>query len=75
MMVISDSQPCENPYPDYDVFLQVKVNIKGKEHLRYFSPVSCPDDFGIIELVLRFETQGIMSQHFKALKPGGHQVT
>lgn len=51
-------------------YVAARVNIKGKEQLRYFSPVSCPDDFGSIELVLRFETQGIMSQHFKALKPG-----
>lgn len=51
-------------------YVAAKANINGKEHLRYFSPVSPPDDFGIIELVLRFEKQGIMSQHFKALKPG-----
>ncbi|XP_042888985.1 uncharacterized protein LOC122264253 [Penaeus japonicus] len=51
-------------------YIVVRVNIKGKEHQRYFSPVSRPDDFGRIELVLRFESQGLMSQHFKALKPG-----
>lgn len=50
---------------------QARSVINGKEHMRYFSPVSPPDEFGIIELVLRFENQGIMSQHFKALKPGG----
>ncbi|KAK8371722.1 hypothetical protein O3P69_018972 [Scylla paramamosain] len=44
--------------------------MSGKEHVLYFSPVSPPDHFGITELVLRFETHGIMSQHFKALKPG-----
>ncbi|XP_068236111.1 uncharacterized protein [Palaemon carinicauda] len=51
-------------------YIVVKVNIKGKDQTRYFSPVSRPDDFGKIELVLRFETQGLISQHFKALKPG-----
>lgn len=51
-------------------YVVVRVNIKGKEHLRYFSPVSRPNDYGRIELVLRFETQGLISQHFKALKPG-----
>ncbi|XP_045595176.2 uncharacterized protein [Procambarus clarkii] len=51
-------------------YVAVKVNINGKEHLRYFSPVSCPNDFGHIELVLRFETQGLVSRHFQALKPG-----
>ncbi|KAG7159536.1 Oxidoreductase FAD-binding and C-terminal Acyl-CoA dehydrogenase domains-containing protein [Homarus americanus] len=49
---------------------KVKVTIKGKEQLRYFSPVSCPTDYGCIELVLRFETQGLISRHFQALKPG-----
>ncbi|XP_042213378.1 uncharacterized protein LOC121860350 [Homarus americanus] len=51
-------------------YVVVKVIIKGKEQLRYFSPVSCPNDFGYIELVLRFETQGLISQHFQLLKPG-----
>nr|XP_045601407.1 uncharacterized protein LOC123760049 [Procambarus clarkii] len=51
-------------------YVAVKVNINGKEHFRYFSPVSCPNDFGHIDLVLRFETQGLVSRHFQALKPG-----
>nr|XP_027230665.1 uncharacterized protein LOC113822330 [Penaeus vannamei] len=51
-------------------YVKVRVTFKGKEQERYFSPVSRPDDFGRIELVLRFESQGLMSQHFKALKPG-----
>lgn len=55
--------PC-SPYS------QVRANIEGKEHTRYFSPVSRTSNFGIIELVMRFENQGIMSQHFKNLKPG-----
>ncbi|XP_042888990.1 uncharacterized protein LOC122264255 isoform X2 [Penaeus japonicus] len=48
----------------------VRVNFKGKEQERYFSPVSRPDDFGRIELVLRFESHGLMSQHFQTLRPG-----
>ncbi|XP_037785192.1 uncharacterized protein LOC119580999 [Penaeus monodon] len=51
-------------------YVRVRVNFKGKEQERYFSPVSRPDDFGRIELVLRFETHGQMSQHFQALRPG-----
>ncbi|CAL4065939.1 unnamed protein product, partial [Meganyctiphanes norvegica] len=51
-------------------YILVNVNVKGKEQIRYFSPVSRPDDYGRIELVLRFETHGLMSQYFKALKPG-----
>ncbi|XP_063848799.1 uncharacterized protein LOC135093450 [Scylla paramamosain] len=52
-----------------DELLQTKSIISGKEHVRYFSSVSPPDEFGVIEIVLRFESHGIMSQHFKALKP------
>ena len=44
--------------------------INGKENTRYFSPVSRPDDFGEVELVMRFESHGIMSKHFKTLKSG-----
>ncbi|KAK8732376.1 hypothetical protein OTU49_007064 [Cherax quadricarinatus] len=51
-------------------YVAAKVTVQGKEHLRYFSPVSCPDDFGHIDLVLRFETQGVMSCYFKTLRPG-----
>lgn len=51
-------------------FLAVRVTVDGKHHLRYFSPVSRPQDFGRVELVLRFESQGIVSNFFKALQPG-----
>ncbi|XP_063877102.1 uncharacterized protein LOC135109604 isoform X3 [Scylla paramamosain] len=51
-------------------YIAAKSIISGKEHVRYFSPVSPPDEFGVIEIVLRFESHGIMSQYFKALKPG-----
>ncbi|XP_066960938.1 uncharacterized protein [Macrobrachium rosenbergii] len=51
-------------------YVAVKVTIGGKDHIRYFSPVSCPDDYGHIELVMKFETQGIMSKYFCSMKPG-----
>ncbi|XP_069999966.1 uncharacterized protein [Penaeus vannamei] len=51
-------------------YVMVRVAVAGKEHLRYFSPVSRPDDFGRIELVLKFETQGVMSRFFQDLKSG-----
>ncbi|XP_076065564.1 uncharacterized protein LOC143039424 [Oratosquilla oratoria] len=51
-------------------YVKVRVTINGKNQERYFSPVSKPDDFGKIELVLRFETQGLISQYFKGLNPG-----
>ncbi|XP_076043887.1 uncharacterized protein LOC143026975 [Oratosquilla oratoria] len=51
-------------------FLRVRVRVDGRNQERYLSPISRPCDFGIIEVVLRFETHGLLSQHFKALKPG-----
>ena len=39
-------------------------------HERYFSPVSRPNDFGQLELVLKFETAGVISNFFKSMKPG-----
>lgn len=51
-------------------YIQVKINIDGRTHERYFSPVSRPHDFGRIELVLRFETRGVISNYFKSLKKG-----
>lgn len=53
-----------------NVNLQVRVTVHDKHHLRYFSPVSRPQDFGRVELVLRFESQGIVSNLFKTLQPG-----
>ncbi|MPC53349.1 hypothetical protein E2C01_047238 [Portunus trituberculatus] len=41
----------------------------GKQYLRYFSPVSRPDDFGRLEVVLKYETQGMLSTFFKSLQP------
>uniref|UniRef100_A0A6A7FXG2 Acyl-CoA dehydrogenase fadE25 n=1 Tax=Hirondellea gigas TaxID=1518452 RepID=A0A6A7FXG2_9CRUS len=51
-------------------YLAVQATIAGKKHLRYFSPISKPNDFGQIELALRFETHGIISQFFQNLKVG-----
>lgn len=42
----------------------------GKQQLRYFSPVSRPDDYGHLEVILKYETQGILSTLFKSLQPG-----
>ncbi|XP_064116419.1 uncharacterized protein LOC135222153 isoform X3 [Macrobrachium nipponense] len=51
-------------------YVAIKVTAGGRDHIRYFSPVSCPDDYGHIDLVMKFETQGIMSKYFSSLKPG-----
>ena len=56
----------------------VKVQVTPKEKVRgrlppvqtrYFSPISKPEA-NYIELVLRFESSGLLSQHFRSLKPG-----
>uniref|UniRef100_A0A2P2I086 Acyl-CoA dehydrogenase n=1 Tax=Hirondellea gigas TaxID=1518452 RepID=A0A2P2I086_9CRUS len=51
-------------------YLEVQVMLEGRANTRFFSPVSPPEDFGRIELVMRFETSGIMSKYFKSLQPG-----
>jgi len=51
-------------------YLQVCATIKGAKHTRYFSPVSKPDDFGKVEVVIRYETSGVMSHFFKSLTKG-----
>lgn len=51
-------------------FVAVRVEVSGKHYLRYFSPVSRPDDYGRLEVVLKYETQGILSTFFKDLQPG-----
>ncbi|KAF2348837.1 Oxidoreductase FAD/NAD(P)-binding [Trinorchestia longiramus] len=51
-------------------YLEIQTEIGGQKHTRYFSPTSRPQDFGRIELVMRFETSGIMSKFFQNLKPG-----
>ncbi|KAF0298302.1 NADH-cytochrome b5 reductase 1 [Amphibalanus amphitrite] len=51
----------------------VKIRIHPEGHPvqeRYFSPVSRPDQPDELEIIIRFETTGILSQHFKQLKPG-----
>ncbi|KAK8391994.1 hypothetical protein O3P69_017546 [Scylla paramamosain] len=51
-------------------FVAVRLMESGKQYLRYFSPVSRPDDFGRLEVVLKYETQGMLSTFFKSLQPG-----
>jgi len=51
----------------------VKVQIRPEGHpvqQRYFSPVSLSACPGRLQLILKFETAGILSQHFQALQPG-----
>ena len=54
-------------------YVQVRVHADGdgdKYCQRYFSPVSATDDYGRIDLVMRFESHGQLSKRFRALRPG-----
>lgn len=54
-------------------YVQVRVPLEkdGERYCqRYFSPVNATTDFGRINLVLKFESHGQLSQRFKALSPG-----
>ena len=54
-------------------YVQVRVQADGdgdKYCQRYFSPVSATKDYGLINLVMRFESHGQLSKRFRALSPG-----
>ena len=51
-------------------FIQIRVQNNGKEGVRFYSPTSSPTKYGVLEVVTKFERQGIVSQHLMALKPG-----
>ena len=54
-------------------YVQVRVHADGdgdKYCQRYFSPVSAKNDYGRIDLVMRFESHGQLSKRFRALRPG-----
>ncbi|KAF2366586.1 Oxidoreductase FAD-binding domain [Trinorchestia longiramus] len=52
-------------------YIQVQVAIPDHgAHRRFFSPVSLADDPTVLELVLRYESHGIVSEYFRNLKIG-----
>ena len=52
-------------------YVQISVKLaEGKLCQRFFSPVSGTSEFGQITLVMKFESRGILTQHFKKMKPG-----
>ena len=52
-------------------YVQAKVTgSDGKPCQRYFSPVSGTSEYGRLTLVMKYESQGQISQQFKLLKPG-----
>lgn len=54
-------------------YVQVRVpkDENGDKYCqRYFSPVSATNDYGRIDLVMRFESHGQLSKRFRALSPG-----
>ncbi|XP_013419518.1 uncharacterized protein LOC106180161 [Lingula anatina] len=51
-------------------YVQARVNVGGKFHERYLSPMSAPSAFGVIEFGLRLETHGAFSIAVKNMKIG-----
>lgn len=57
--------------PGQYVQVRVPMNKDGDKYCqRYFSPVSATKEYGRLDLVLRFESHGQLSQRFQALIPG-----
>lgn len=57
--------------PGQYVQVRVPLDKDGEKYCqRYFSPVNATTDFGRIDLVMKFESHGQLSQRFKALTPG-----
>lgn len=57
--------------PGQYVQVRVPLDKDGEKYCqRYFSPVNATTEFGRIDLVMKFESHGQLSQRFKALTPG-----
>lgn len=51
-------------------YVKVSVTVNGKMSERYMSPMSKPDDYGMVELGIRFESHGVLSNALRNLKEG-----
>ena len=51
-------------------YIQVRVQSNGGKEERHMSPVSSTKSYGIVDLVLKFESYGKFSKHFKSLPSG-----
>jgi len=52
-------------------YIAVRATLDGKETLRYYSPMSRPDDLGHIDLLMKVDASGgAMTTHVNSLKPG-----
>ena len=51
-------------------YIQVRVQSNGRKEERHMSPISSTKSYGIIDLVLKFESYGKFSKYFKGLSPG-----
>lgn len=52
-------------------YISVQANIEGESIVRYYSPISRPDDYGVIDLLIKVDSNGgKMSHHLNSLKYG-----
>ncbi|QPG74978.1 hypothetical protein FOA43_002317 [Brettanomyces nanus] len=50
--------------------LACRVNINGKEEIRYYTPISNQFDKGFFDIMVKSYTDGTVSRYFAGLKPG-----
>eukprot|EP00163_Fabomonas_tropica_P031725 TRINITY_DN764_c0_g1_i2.p1 TRINITY_DN764_c0_g1~~TRINITY_DN764_c0_g1_i2.p1 ORF type:complete len:723 (-),score=165.56 TRINITY_DN764_c0_g1_i2:129-2297(-) len=52
-------------------YIAVRATVQGSEMIRYYSPISRPDAYGHIDLLIKVDNKGgDMSHHLTSLKPG-----
>ncbi|ORZ31129.1 hypothetical protein BCR44DRAFT_1392892, partial [Catenaria anguillulae PL171] len=51
-------------------YVAVRAEINNEQLVRFYSPISRPDDPGHIDLLIKVDDQGAMSKHIDALVPG-----
>ncbi|KAI9159468.1 hypothetical protein H9P43_008808 [Blastocladiella emersonii ATCC 22665] len=51
-------------------YVAVRAELNGEQLVRYYSPISRPDDPGHIDLLIKVDDAGAMSKHIDSLRPG-----
>ncbi|KAJ3366529.1 NADH-cytochrome b5 reductase [Allomyces javanicus] len=51
-------------------YVAVRAEINGEQIVRYYSPISRPDNLGHIDLLIKVDDHGSMSHHIATMRPG-----